>query len=127
MLTTVLKFVPLAVIGILGLFYMHGGNFTPFTPAQGGFDWHINAAATLALWAFIGLESATVPAEEVKDPERTIPRATILGTLAATLLYMSRSSRSSACCRRPCSPARRRRSPMLRTRSGAALPRAELG
>ena len=87
-LMTVLKFVPLAVIGILGLFYMDGGNFTPFTPAAGGFDWNITAAATLALWAFIGLESATVPAEEVKDPEKTIPRATILGTLATTLLYV---------------------------------------
>ena len=74
-ITTVLKFVPLAVIGIVGLFYIKSGNFTPFAPAKGGFDWHINAAATLALWAFIGLESATVPAEEVKDPERTIPRA----------------------------------------------------
>ena len=87
-LTTVLKFVPLAVIGLIGLFYIEGGNYTPFTPAAGGFDWHINAAATLALWAFIGLESATVPAEEVKDPEKTIPRATILGTLATTLLYL---------------------------------------
>jgi basic amino acid/polyamine antiporter, APA family len=86
--TTVLKFVPLAVIGIVGLFYIKGGNFTPFTPAAGGFDWHINAAATLALWAFIGLESATVPAEEVKNAEKTIPRATILGTLATTLLYV---------------------------------------
>jgi basic amino acid/polyamine antiporter, APA family len=87
-LTTVLKFIPLAVIGLVGLFYIKGGNYTPFTPASGGFDWHINAAATLALWAFIGLESATVPAEEVKDPERTIPRATIIGTLATTLLYI---------------------------------------
>jgi APA family basic amino acid/polyamine antiporter len=86
-LTTVLKFVPLAVIGIVGLFYVEGGNFTPFT-IHAGFDWHVNAAATLALWAFIGLESATVPAEEVKDPERTIPRATVLGTLATTLLYL---------------------------------------
>jgi APA family basic amino acid/polyamine antiporter len=86
--TTVLKFVPLAVIGVIGLFYVKGGNFTPFTPAKGGFDWHINAAATLALWAFIGLESATVPAEEVKNPEKTIPRATILGTLATTVLYV---------------------------------------
>jgi APA family basic amino acid/polyamine antiporter len=85
--TTVLKFVPLAAIGIVGLFYVHGGNFTPFT-VHGGFDWHVNAAATLALWAFIGLESATVPAEEVKDAERTIPRATIFGTLATTLLYV---------------------------------------
>src|SRR5512133_1105835 len=49
--TTVLKFVPLAVIGVVGLFYIKGGNFTPFT-THGGFDWHINAAATLALWAF---------------------------------------------------------------------------
>jgi len=85
--TTLLKFVPLAVIGIAGLFYLHGGNYTPFT-VHGGFDWHVNAAATLALWAFIGLESATVPAEEVKNPEKTIPRATILGTLATTLLYL---------------------------------------
>jgi basic amino acid/polyamine antiporter, APA family len=85
--TTVLKFVPLAVIGVIGLFYIHGGHYTPFT-IHGGFDWHINAAATLALWAFIGLESATVPAEEVKDPEKTIPRATILGTVATTLLYV---------------------------------------
>jgi APA family basic amino acid/polyamine antiporter len=87
LVTTVLKFVPLAVIGIVGLFYMHGGNFTPFA-VHGGFDWHINAAATLALWAFIGLESATVPAEEVRRPERTIPRATIFGTAATTLLYV---------------------------------------
>jgi APA family basic amino acid/polyamine antiporter len=87
-ITTVLKFVPLAIIGIVGLFYIEGGNFSPFASASGGFDWHINAAATLALWAFIGLESATVPADEVKDPEKTIPRATIFGTLATTILYV---------------------------------------
>jgi APA family basic amino acid/polyamine antiporter len=91
--TTILKFVPLAVIGVIGLFYVKSGNFSPFAPVHGHIvsgipDWHVNAAATLALWAFIGLESATVPAEEVKDAERTIPRATILGTLVTTLLYV---------------------------------------
>jgi APA family basic amino acid/polyamine antiporter len=85
--TTILKFVPLAVIAVAGLFFVKSGNYTPFT-IHGGFDWHVNAAATLALWAFIGLESATVPAEEVENPERTVPRATILGTLATTLLYV---------------------------------------
>ena len=30
--TTVLKFVPLAVIGIVGLFFIDGGNYTPFSP-----------------------------------------------------------------------------------------------
>ena len=48
----------------------------------------ITAAAALTLWAFIGLESATVPAEEVHDPEKTILRATVIGTLVTTLVYV---------------------------------------
>ena len=30
LVTTVLKFVPLAVIGIVGLFFVRGGNYKPF-------------------------------------------------------------------------------------------------
>ena len=86
-LTTVLKFVPLAVIGLIGLFYIKGGNYTPFTTGTAGFDWHINAAATLALWAFIGLESATVPAEEVKKPEKRFPGRRS-SDAATTVLYV---------------------------------------
>jgi APA family basic amino acid/polyamine antiporter len=44
--------------------------------------------AALTLWAFIGLESATVPADDVRDPERTIPRATIYGTLITAVVYI---------------------------------------
>lgn len=84
--TTVLKFVPLAVIGVIGLFFIESDNFTPFAPHG---TWSaISAAAPLTLWAFIGLESATVAAGEVKDPEKNIPRATIYGTLAATVVYI---------------------------------------
>lgn len=85
--TTILKFVPLAIIGLVGLFFIDGGNYTPFAP-EGHSMSLLSTTAALTLWAFIGLESATVPAEEVKDPERTIPRATILGTVLATLLYV---------------------------------------
>jgi APA family basic amino acid/polyamine antiporter len=88
LVTTVLKFVPLVVIGVAGLFFMDGGNFSPFTNEGVGIGAGITAAAALTLWAFIGLESATVPAEEVKDPEKTIPRATVLGTIATTLMYL---------------------------------------
>jgi APA family basic amino acid/polyamine antiporter len=91
LVTTVLKFVPVLLIGLIGLFYMHSGNFTPVDPHHVSLagHWHaISFAATLTLWAFIGLESATVPAEEVKDPERTLPRATMFGTVATTLLYI---------------------------------------
>ena len=70
--TTVLKFVPLAVIGVVGLFFIDTDNLTPFAPEG---TWSaISAAAPLTLWAFIGLESATVAAGEVKDPS-AFPRA----------------------------------------------------
>ena len=86
LVTTVLKFVPLVLIGVIGLFYMDTDNFTPFAPEG---TWSaISAAAPLTLWAFIGLESATVTAEEVKDPERNIPRATIIGTGVTTVVYI---------------------------------------
>jgi APA family basic amino acid/polyamine antiporter len=85
--TTILKFVPLALIGVIGLFFIDGGNYEPFSP-NGSDIGLLSTTAALTLWAFIGLESATVPADEVKDPERTIPRATIIGTVLATLLYV---------------------------------------
>jgi amino acid transporter len=40
------------------------------------------------MFAFLGLESATVPAGDVRDPERTIPRSTVLGISIAAALYV---------------------------------------
>jgi basic amino acid/polyamine antiporter, APA family len=48
----------------------------------------ISTATILTLWAMLGLETATVPADKVTDPERTIARATLLGTGGAGLLYI---------------------------------------
>ena len=71
--TTVLKLVPLVLIGTLGAFWIDGANFTPFNTSGQSDISAISAAA--ALWAYLGLESAaTVPAGDVIDPERTIPR-----------------------------------------------------
>ncbi len=86
--TTVAKLVPLVGIGTIGLFFVHTRNFGPFNPTKGSTVSAVTAAAALTLWAFIGLESATVPAEEVENPERTIPRATIIGNGIATLVYL---------------------------------------
>jgi APA family basic amino acid/polyamine antiporter len=43
----------------------------------------VQATVALTLWAFLGLEAATVPAGSIEDAGRTIPRATVLGTLLA--------------------------------------------
>jgi APA family basic amino acid/polyamine antiporter len=60
----------------------------PFNPTEQSAFGAVTAAATLTLWAFIGVESATVPAEDVHDPERTIPRATVIGTIATAVVYI---------------------------------------
>ena len=49
-------------------------------------------AATLTLWAFMGVESAAVPAESVDHPTRNIPLATLFGTVIAAGLYISCSA-----------------------------------
>ena len=46
------------------------------------------ALAPLTMFAYLGLESATVPAGDVRDPERTIPRSTVLGIAIAATLYV---------------------------------------
>lgn len=86
-LTTVLKVLPLALVGVGGLFFFDAGAFS--LPAGdvpvGG---QLVSVVTLTLWAFLGLECATIPAGSVRDPARTIPRATVTGTLLAALVYI---------------------------------------
>jgi len=86
--TTVLKVLPLAVVGIGGLFYFAPENFASTASSAGEAASQVTQAATLTLWAFLGLETATIPADNVTDPGRTIPRATVTGTLLVAVIYI---------------------------------------
>jgi APA family basic amino acid/polyamine antiporter len=88
LVTTVLKVLPLVAVGTLGLLAINRANFTPFNPGGGSGVSAVTASATLTLWAFLGLECATIPAQEVRDPERTIPLVTVLGTVVTALIYL---------------------------------------
>ncbi len=92
LVTTVLKIVPLIAIGVWGLFFLRPDHFTPFNTSGQSLPSAINATAALTLWAFLGLESATIPADEVARPRRTIPLATVLGTLIAAVVYILAST-----------------------------------
>jgi APA family basic amino acid/polyamine antiporter len=88
LVTTILKLLPLIAIATLGLLYFNADHFVPFNPSGQTTVGAVAATVTLTLWAFLGLESGTVPAADVRDPERTIPRATIMGTLIAATVYI---------------------------------------
>jgi len=48
----------------------------------------VAALCLLIMFAFIGVESATLPSEDTIEPHKTIPKASILGTLTAVIVYM---------------------------------------
>ena len=81
--TVVLKVLPLAAIALLGAFAIEPGALSRPATATGSTVGLALTTAALTLWAFLGLECATVPAESVRDPARTVPRATWIGTLVA--------------------------------------------
>lgn len=88
--TTALKLLPLfAVILLAGLVVARdgGASLAPLDASKISIG-PITAAATLTLWALLGLESATVPAEKVKEPEKTIPRATMIGMILTGIIYL---------------------------------------
>lgn len=88
LIATILKIAPLAIIILFGLPHIHAEHFTPINPSNMPFWTALSSAAALTLFSFVGLESATIPAEDVANPEKTIPRATILGTLLAAVVYI---------------------------------------
>lgn len=86
--TTILKLVPLLVVILGGFFFFKLENFSPFNVSNETSLGAIAITATMTLYAFLGLESATIPAKNVENPEKNIPRATLMGTLITTLFYI---------------------------------------
>ncbi|MFN3840496.1 MAG: amino acid permease [Cyclobacteriaceae bacterium] len=88
-ITTALKLAPLVVITITGLIFLQSDNFFPFNISTQSDLSAITSVTTLTLFAFLGLECATIPSESVKNPETTISKATIIGTLLTTFIYIA--------------------------------------
>ena len=85
--TTVLKLLPVLAIAAAGLYVVKLSSLAinaavPFSVSA------VTASATLTLFALLGLESATIPDGKVDNPERTIPRATMIGTVLTSVIYV---------------------------------------
>lgn len=90
LVTTVLKLLPLLAVIALGFMIVAadgGASIAPFDASAISLG-PITMAATMTLWGLLGLESATVPAEKVKDPARTIPAATMTGMIVTGVIYL---------------------------------------
>ena len=81
LLTTILKLIPLVIVGGIGLLFIDTETLPPMNPGTDNPAFVFASAFALNFWLFVGIEVATVPAEDVQKPKKTIPRAMIMGTL----------------------------------------------
>ncbi|WP_171166943.1 amino acid permease [Streptomyces sp. I05A-00742] len=88
LVSTVLKFVPLLFVAVVGLFYFDPDNLGGFNEGGGSWAGSLTASAAILLYSYVGVESAAMSAGEVRDPERNVGRASVLGTIGAALVYL---------------------------------------
>jgi amino acid transporter len=91
-LLTLAKLAPLIFFSLAGLAWMvqhpalTAANFSPISPL--GFA-SFGSALVLIFWAYAGFEISTIPAEEITEPSRTIPKAIVLGISIVTIFYLA--------------------------------------
>ncbi len=90
LVSAALKLLPMGAIVLLGawIFVSNGAAYAAHLPPTPFTLDGTAAAGTIALFAMLGVECAALPATKVHQPERTIPRATIAGTLVAAVVYV---------------------------------------
>ncbi len=86
--TTILKLVPLVFIILIGAFFFSLDNFPDFNLTGDSNFAAFPVVTALTLYAFLGIECASIPAENVENPEKNISKATMFGTIITTCVYI---------------------------------------
>ena len=91
-LTTILKLLPIVLVIGIGCYFFHPQYITQSFNVSGQSNLSaFSYAATLTLWAFVGMEAACVPAGASDNPERNIRLATLIGVGIIAVVYIASS------------------------------------
>ena len=80
-----IKLLVLAVFVLIGVQHINPGNYHPFAP--NGFR-GIHQGAAIVFFAYIGFDAISTAAEEVREPQKTMPRGILIGLAICTLIYI---------------------------------------
>lgn len=86
--TTLLKALPILVVAFGGIFFIDLDNFIPFNTSEVSSIQAITTSSVLCFYAFMGIESATIPAENIQQPQKTISKGTKIGVGSVIFLYL---------------------------------------
>jgi arginine:agmatine antiporter len=91
--TMALALFPILAIAILGWIWFNPDTFLAGWNVSGQSNLHATSrAASMALWAYMGIESAAVSAGVIENPSRNVPLATLIGLGLAAVVYVLSSS-----------------------------------
>lgn len=88
LITTILKIVPLTTTIFLGFYFFDINNFFPINLSSETNFKAITITTTLTFFAFLGIESASIPADKISNPKKNIPKSTMIGTIITFCIYV---------------------------------------
>ncbi|MHA6203658.1 amino acid permease [Dyella soli] len=92
-ISTIAGIFPIAFVGLFGWFWFRADLFQAgWNPSDLATGVAIERSASIALWAFLGVESAAVSAGVIDNPRRNVPLATIIGLVVSTVIYVACST-----------------------------------
>ncbi len=88
LVTTILKLIPLILIGFIGIFYIQLDHFPAFNLTGESNMVTMTTVTMLTFFAFLGMESASITGSQIKNAGATIRSSTIAGTLVTVVVYL---------------------------------------
>ena len=86
--TTVIKIIPLILTVVIGFLFFNLENFFPLNISMKTNFEAITVSTTLTFFAFLGIESATVPEGKIKNPIENVSKATSFGVFFTFIIYI---------------------------------------
>ncbi|KMO85178.1 amino acid permease [Megasphaera cerevisiae DSM 20462] len=82
----IIKLAVVALFIVLGASHVNAANWEPFMP----YGWSgVFSGASIIFFAYIGFDAVSTAAEEVKNPQKDLPRGIILSLIICTVLYIA--------------------------------------
>lgn len=85
---TIAKIIPFILFIAMGIFYIQPSNFEPFFPGGSYTPGTFGAAAVMLFFAFTGFESIAIAAAEMENPQKNLPKATLVTIFIVSAIYL---------------------------------------
>ncbi|MFT4147929.1 MAG: amino acid permease [Micrococcaceae bacterium] len=85
---TLMKYVPLLILSVVGIFHLKSANFGQFNPSGKSTFMAFIGACAVGIYSYLGIEASTATADRIKDPHVNVPKSQWIGIVLTAALYL---------------------------------------